>query len=185
LRATPETGLDVAELAVAVRGLVEVHEVHVDLRPGQLDIGLGVQVQQRLAERVEPGDPHLGGGEGVHPGDDAHAGVARCRLQACSPDGVTGGEDRLPDQPDVELVRERLADLLRLLGHLLQRLVTVEGLAAGEEPDLEVVVVLGLGHEEPFLYVDGERHSAAAALHGARSRAGGSTYPFALVSHRA
>jgi len=46
----PDPGLDVGELAIAVRRLVEVHEVHVDGRPGQLDVGLGVQVQQRLLQ---------------------------------------------------------------------------------------------------------------------------------------
>ncbi len=55
-----EAGLDVAELAVAVRRLVQVHEVHVDRRPRQLDVRLGVQVQQRRAESVQAGDPHLG-----------------------------------------------------------------------------------------------------------------------------
>src|SRR5690606_15555432 len=45
-------GGEVGELAVAVGRLVEVHEVHVDVRPGQLDIGLRVQVQHRLGERV-------------------------------------------------------------------------------------------------------------------------------------
>ncbi len=45
LAGDPETGLDVAELPVAVGGLVEVHEVHVDGRPGQLAVELGVQVQ--------------------------------------------------------------------------------------------------------------------------------------------
>src|SRR5699024_902788 len=41
---------DVAELPVTVSCLVEVHEVHVDARPWQCAVGLGVQVQQRLAE---------------------------------------------------------------------------------------------------------------------------------------
>jgi hypothetical protein len=40
----PNPRLCVAELTVAVRGLVEVHEIHVDAGPGQLDIGLCVQV---------------------------------------------------------------------------------------------------------------------------------------------
>src|SRR5699024_7684650 len=69
-----QAGGDVTELAVAVRGLVEVHEVHVDRGPGQLHVRLGVQVQQRGAQGVQALDPHLRGGEGVHPGDDAHAG---------------------------------------------------------------------------------------------------------------
>jgi hypothetical protein len=66
-----ETRLDVAELPVAVGGLVEVHEVEVDLGPGQLDVRLRVQVQQRLLQRVEARDPHLRGAERVHPRDDA------------------------------------------------------------------------------------------------------------------
>ena len=49
--AEPHAGLDEPELAVAVRGLVEVHEVHVDLRPRQLAVELRVQVQERLAEQ--------------------------------------------------------------------------------------------------------------------------------------
>jgi hypothetical protein len=64
-----------AGLAVAVRGLVEVHEVHVDVGPGQVAVELRVQVAERLAQRAEAGDPHLGGREGVHPQD--HAGATR------------------------------------------------------------------------------------------------------------
>ena len=39
---------DEPELPVAVRRLVQVHEVHVDLAPGQIAIELRVQVGQRL-----------------------------------------------------------------------------------------------------------------------------------------
>ncbi len=41
----PEPGEDVPELPVAVGGLVEVHEVHVDGVPRQGLVGLGVQMQ--------------------------------------------------------------------------------------------------------------------------------------------
>ena len=41
---------DEPELAVAVGRLVQVHEVHVDLRPGQLAVELRVQVRHRLAQ---------------------------------------------------------------------------------------------------------------------------------------
>ena len=76
-----QPGLDEAELAVAVRRLVQVHEVHVDLGPGQLDVGLGVQVQQRLVELRRGRVIHiLAGRERVHPGDDPDARVvARSR----------------------------------------------------------------------------------------------------------
>jgi hypothetical protein len=66
-------GLDVAELPVAVCGLVQVHEVHVDLGPRQPRVRLGVQVQQRNLQGGQPADPHLGRGKGVHPGDQADA----------------------------------------------------------------------------------------------------------------
>ena len=75
-------GLDVRELAVAVGGLVQVHEVHVDRRPRQRLVGLRVQVQQRLAERLEPADPHLRRRERVHPGDHADAAVVVAGVEA-------------------------------------------------------------------------------------------------------
>ena len=68
-----ETGADVAKLAVAVGALVEVHEVHVHRIPGYLGIVLCVEVEQRLAQLLQAVYPHLGGREGVHPGDDADA----------------------------------------------------------------------------------------------------------------
>ncbi len=72
-----EPGLDVAELAVAVRGLVEVHEVEVDGPPTaapRWPACAGAAAASAAASR--PGDPHLGGRERVHPRDQADA---RCR----------------------------------------------------------------------------------------------------------
>ena len=77
LAGDPQPGLDEPELAVAVGGLVQVHEVHVDLGPRQIAVELRVQVEQRLGQRLEAGDPHPGRRERVHPGDDADARVAR------------------------------------------------------------------------------------------------------------
>ena len=59
LASQPHPRLNEPELAVAVGGLVQVHEVHVDLSPRQREVGLCVEVQQRLAERIEAGDPRL------------------------------------------------------------------------------------------------------------------------------
>ncbi len=128
-----EPGLDVPELAVAVRGLVQVHEVHVDGGPRQLDVGLRVQVQQRLAQRVEPGDPHLGRGEGVHPRDHAGALVVRVGFEHDPPDGRGVGQDGLPLHRHGQL----LGDAPRLLGHLAQRVLAVQSLAAGQKPDVQ------------------------------------------------
>ena len=102
-------GLDERELAVAVGGLVQVHEVHVDGRPRQRLVGLGVQVQQRLAERLEPADPHLRRREGVHPRDHADAAVVVAGVEAGPADGVGGGQDRLEDDADRQRRRRRRA----------------------------------------------------------------------------
>ena len=50
---------DVGELAVAVRRLVQVHEGHVDVGVGEVTTELGVEVQEGLLQRLQPGDPHL------------------------------------------------------------------------------------------------------------------------------
>ena len=138
LAGDPEPGLDVTELAVTVRGLVQVHEVHVDVRPRQGHVGLRVQVQQRLAERLKTADPHLRGGERVHPRDQADARVIGVGVEAEPPDGRRVGEHRLPHHADHDLRRgvERLRDHLGLAGHLAQGLLAIKALAARDEPDL-------------------------------------------------
>ena len=63
----PQARVQEAGLAVAVRGLIEIHEVHVDLGPGKVPIELGVQVQKRFAQRGETANPHFGGRKSMHP----------------------------------------------------------------------------------------------------------------------
>ena len=82
-----QAGLDVAELAVAVGGLVEVHEVHVDLGPGQRQVGLGVQVQQAACARTSSPAIHALAGENVCiQAIDADAVVVP-RWRRCRPGG--------------------------------------------------------------------------------------------------
>ncbi|MDI2023447.1 hypothetical protein PJL18_03995 [Paenarthrobacter nicotinovorans] len=142
-----EARLDVPELAVAVGCLVEVHEVEVDVRPGEVAVGLGVQVQQRLAECVQALDPHLGRAEGVHPGGHTDHGVIRVCFQCGAADGIAVREDRLPDElhGDIAGSVQDVGNLLRLRGDLLKDVLTVEVLAAGEEPDLVPVKRCGVG----------------------------------------
>ena len=135
-----QTGLDVTELAVAVGGLVQVHEVHVDLGPGQGKVGLGVQVQERLAQDVEPGDPGLGRRKGVHPRHHPDALVGAVGIEASATDTSRIGEDGLPDDGHADLgaaVQQR-HDVFGLGGHLAQGGLAVQLLTTGEEPDLEV-----------------------------------------------
>ncbi len=116
---------------------------------GSADVGLGVQVQQRLAQRVQPGDPHLGRGEGVHPGDHADAVRIGVGLQHDPADRAGVGEHRLPDDrrpADRRTRRACSAICLRTARRPGQRLLAVQALAAGEEPDLRLALVGGGGH---------------------------------------
>ncbi len=142
--------LDVTELTIAVRRLVQVHEVHVDLVPGKRQVHLGVQVQKRLSQDVETGDPRLCRREGVHPRDDADAVISRARLDARPAYLCCSGEHRLPDKADTDLRPgvQQIDYLGGLLSHLAQRLVSVERLATGQEPDFESLI--GLVHVLSF-----------------------------------
>ena len=147
-----ETGADEAELAVAVGGLVQVHEVHVDGGPRNVAVALGVQVEHGLVEDLQTVDPHLGGGERVHPADDADALRVGVGL-------LHGGDDFLVqldrgDPFDVHGDRlggvQGLHDFLGVVGDLLQGLGAVEVLAAGNEPDT-VLFEINFGHNRhPF-----------------------------------
>ena len=133
--------LDERELPVAVGGLVEVHEVHVDVGPGQVPVELGVEVEERQPERLEPTDPHPRRGEGVHPGDDPDAPVARVGLGDRRRDAFGRPQDRARDDAHRDR-RGRVEggdDLLRVLRDLVERSLAIQVLAAGEEPDFEGV----------------------------------------------
>ena len=155
-----EAGLDVAELPVAVRGLVEVHEVHVDRRPRNVTVGLRVQVEERLAQGVEAVDPHLGRRERVHPADQADARVIGVGVEHHPADRVGRGQDGLPHDADreVRVSCQRLGHLARLIGDLLERLLAVEALASGEEPDLAFggahgrLLLMGRGAHWPYAF---------------------------------
>ncbi len=46
-------------LAIAVCGLIEVHEIHVNLAPRQITVELCMQMQKRLPQSAKTADPHL------------------------------------------------------------------------------------------------------------------------------
>jgi hypothetical protein len=141
----PHARLEERELAVAVRGLVGVHVVHVDLRPRQCAIELRVQVQQRLGEDAQAGDPHLGRREGMHPEDQADAVVGGVRLQAEAADRL--GRRRRLAQHDAHRhgVRplQRGRDLARVGRDRGEHLLAIHLLTAGDEPKLVAAQRLG------------------------------------------
>ena len=140
LAAAPQPRLDERELPVAVGGLVEVHEVHVDLRPREIAVELRVEVDQRLAQVAEAGDPHLGRRERVHPGDDADAVGRAVGLAQDRGDAVRRRDDRLGDDRDRDLGRlvEARGDRPSVLADALQDRLAVQVLAARHEPRLEL-----------------------------------------------
>ena len=69
----PQPGGDEPVLAVAVGGLVQIHEVHVDLLVGDLAVVLGGKVAVGLLQVHKAVDPHLARAEGMAPGDDTRA----------------------------------------------------------------------------------------------------------------
>ena len=159
---------DVRVFAVTVRRLVQVHEVHVDAVPGDLDIGLGRQVQQGLAQDLEASDPHLRGAKGVHPGDDAEDTVVRAGLKHRSLDGVGVLQDGLPHDRRGKQVGfvEQAHNLAGLLGDLRQRFLAIQVLAAGDEPDLAALVETG--HGEISFDVSAVRRRFGSGRRGSR-----------------
>ena len=116
----------------------------------------GVQVQQRHLQRIQPADPHLGRGEGVHPGDHAQTVGVGVRFQHDPMDGFAVGQHGLPLHGQRELPRfiELINNLLRLTLDLLERLRTIKALASGQEPairhrchgDSSIRTAINVGH---------------------------------------
>ena len=75
--------------------------------PRQLDVGLRVQVQQRLAQRVQPGDPHLGRARTC-----ASRRSRRCTRRRRWPRAAPGGSRRRRSAP---------ASRRRATGHAAER----------------------------------------------------------------
>ena len=95
LAGEPHARMDEARLAVAVRRLVQVHEIHVDRLPRQISIELGVEMHERLLKRVQPADPHFRRRKRMHPEDQAGAVLVGIRLHAELGDLVGRGQKRL------------------------------------------------------------------------------------------
>ena len=134
------SGLHEGELPVAVRGLVQVHEVHVDLGPRKIAVVLRVEVQERPLEGSEPRDPHLRRGERVHPGDDADARRARVGLDQYGADRLRRRRDGFADDAHRDLGGgvEGGGDLGRVRLDGSELLGAVHVLAPADEPGLEL-----------------------------------------------
>ena len=152
LAVEPQPGVDEPGLAVAVRRLVEVHEIHVDLAPRQVAIELRVQVQKRLApaasaRRSTSSRAKRCASTGSSPAQLAASFASR---QSCA-HFLRRREDRLEDELERKALRRRSSSstiLLRIRRDLLERLGTVEMLAAGDVPDF------GSGEMDHGIFID-------------------------------
>ena len=130
---------DEAELAVAVGRLVEVHEVHVDRRPGQVAVELRVQVAIGFSSDLRPAI-HILAGEKVCiqqiTPDAIRRGVG---LAAHLQNRLRRGHHRLEHHADRQPRRgvELLDDAAAVLGHLPERFFAIEVLAARNKPRFE------------------------------------------------
>ena len=138
-------GPDEAVLPVAVGGLVQVHEVHVDLLVGDLPVVLGGQMAVGLLQQAEAVNPHLAGGEGVAPGDDAAAVLVVVGVLHHLGDlrvGLDGGlVHHLAGQ--VSALVQSVRHLGGPLGHGLQHLGAVQELAAYHKPEFAIFHIHG------------------------------------------
>ncbi len=121
--------------------LVQIHEVHVNRGPGNLAVELRVEVYQRLMERLEPGDPHLGGRERVHPGRQANAVRLAVGSLAHVKDRLGRGKHGFTDNADRQLFRisQTLSNDSCVIVNFDQRFFAVKILTACDEPHFELI----------------------------------------------
>jgi len=132
---------DKPEFAVAVSGLIEVHEVHIDTRPGQVAIELGMQMQEGFLEILQAGNPHLGRREGVHPGDQTNAVWRGVGFDAQVIDFLRAGQDGFENHLAGNRggITEGGGDFFGIFGNLLEGFGTIKVLASGDEPDFKLL----------------------------------------------
>ena len=119
---------DEAKLTVAVCCLVQVHEVHIDIVIRKLLIGLCVQVKHGLSKLLQSLDPHLGRGEGVHPGNDADAVIVTGRFTHILDTNLRGlyGGKYFHCRDSFQLLIQELCHLTGVCRYLLQALFTIQ-----------------------------------------------------------
>ena len=119
----------------------QVHERHVELRPGELSVELSVQMQDGLAEQGQSGDPRLRRRKGVHPKKKGPTHVsAAFASRHKSPDRFRRERDPGLDHADGKLRRgiegsRYLAGVLRDVGDCRS---AVQLLCTYQQPNLTV-----------------------------------------------
>ena len=131
--------------------LVQIHVVKVDGIVGDILTILGSQVQQRLLQEHRAANPVLGRGEGMHPGDDACHFLVVVHVLHELGDALSRGHNPLADHLEGQLAAgvQLVHDIFRIPGHTLQRLLTIEELAASHKPKF---IIRDFKHLQRLLY---------------------------------
>ena len=141
----PQAAHDETVLAIAVRRLIHVHEIHVDRAPRQIAVVLRVQMADRFAELLESVDPHLRRRERVAPRHETDALRGVVRLLTEFGDGVRRNHDRLENNFHRNRAGfvQRGGDFLRMFRDGFEGFGSVKMLAAGDKPDFVLFKVNG------------------------------------------
>ena len=142
-----QAAADETKLAVAMRGLVQVHEIHVNGRPGDLTVVLRVQMQERFLQEAQTRDPHLGGREGVHPGDQDQYRSSWSSLPDTTHGSTSGvvntGLNTTFTGHGADAPKRR-RDLARMFGDCFQRFRSIQMLTPRHKPDF---ILLQINHD--------------------------------------
>ena len=127
---------DEAELAVSVRRLVQIHKVHINARVRDVTVELRIELKERLAVGRQPAI-HIFAGlnvciQAMIPAQESLAFAFKQRA-----DAVRSKHGRLPYNParHARVSVQALDHLARIFGNLPQRLVPIQVLASGNEPE--------------------------------------------------
>ena len=126
---------DEAELAVTVRRLIQVHEVHVNGIIRQLLVGLRVKMQERLLKKLKSLDPHFRRGKCMHPGDNADAVIVDHNLFHILDADLRrlNGRQKLDPDHIPQLLIQKICHLLAVFPDGLKALSAIKILASRDK----------------------------------------------------
>ena len=126
---------DEAELAVTVRRLIQVHEVHVNGIIRQLLVGLRVKMQERLLKKLKSLDPHFRRGKCMHPGDNANAVIVDHNLFHILDADLRrlNGRQKLDPDHIPQLLIQKICHLLAVFPDGLKALSAIKILASRDK----------------------------------------------------
>src|ERR1700752_4617385 len=100
-------------------------------------------MDEGFLQRLKTWNPHFRGGKSVHPHDEANTGTRVICLKTESADRFGRCQHRLCDNFDRSAwqIGQTARDFLRVTANFLERFLTVEVLASGDEPNFQLAKI--------------------------------------------